>query len=501
MDARYLILSDLHLCDVEDHPDGWKAYKSARHLFDRDLAALLARFAGGAAPGERLVLVLNGDIFDFDLVTAVPDDPPWPVSRAERLRGLEPSEAKSAWKLRRILDHHPELVAALGRFIGAGHEVVYVLGNHDRELHFVEVRGVLVAAVTRAGGGRDAARRLRFEPWFFYVPGELYVEHGNQYDHYSSFRPLLAPVVTVRGEEQIALPMGNVSNRFMLSRMGFFNPHANEDFILNLGRYLLHWVRHYACSRRSLAVTWLLTSLSVVVRLLATKARQALEPDSLRSHHRARAALARRQGLPPEKVAALERLHRPPVGNRLLRLLHELWIDRMLVTILVGAGAVALALSAAPVWLKVVAPITVFQAVFLVYGLLLRGDSWFVQEHEVPQVAREIAQLLDVKVVALGHTHVPQVVPLSRGVTFVNSGTWAPMMPGDAPERQPPGYRNYVDITVAEGEVTVRLDSWSPTPTTAPAPVAAPAPVPAPVRAPASAPLIQPASASLAPGS
>ena len=35
MGNRYLVLSDLHLCDVEEHADGWKAYKREKYLFDR----------------------------------------------------------------------------------------------------------------------------------------------------------------------------------------------------------------------------------------------------------------------------------------------------------------------------------------------------------------------------------------------------------------------------------------------------------------------------------
>jgi len=34
MAHHYLVVSDRHLCDVEEHADGWKGYESARHLFD-----------------------------------------------------------------------------------------------------------------------------------------------------------------------------------------------------------------------------------------------------------------------------------------------------------------------------------------------------------------------------------------------------------------------------------------------------------------------------------
>jgi len=49
--------------------------------------------------------VLNGDIFDFDLVTSVPKDPPWPVSFSSGASACSPPPPKSAWKLSRMLEH------------------------------------------------------------------------------------------------------------------------------------------------------------------------------------------------------------------------------------------------------------------------------------------------------------------------------------------------------------------------------------------------------------
>jgi UDP-2,3-diacylglucosamine pyrophosphatase LpxH len=461
MPNRYLLFSDLHLCDVEDHDDGWKAYKSSRHLFDHEIDALVSRFEAESPPDDHLVLVLNGDIFDFDLVTTTPAEPPWPVSPPERWHGLDPTEARSVWKLERMLEHHHRFVAVLARFLAAGHDVVYVLGNHDRELHLRGVRRALLDAVARSGAPDDA-ERLRIEEWFYYVPGEVYVEHGNQYDHYSSYPDLLAPTVRMRGEEQIVVPMGNMSNRFMLSRMGFFTPHNSENFTLGLIGYVVHWARHYAFARgRSLVFSWLFGSLAIVARQLETMGLRLVQGNAGR-HRAARDALAARQGLAPELVAELERLRRPPVAAKLMHLLHELWLDRVAVAVLLVLGTVALALTHVPLWLKIMGPLTGLQAMVLVYGLVLRGDAIFIMEREVPRHAAAIARRLPVKVVSFGHTHLPQVLPLARGVTYVNSGTWAPMAPVSDPARLRPGFRNYVVVEFTAGEATVHLDSWMP---------------------------------------
>jgi len=121
---------------------------------------------------------------------------------------------------------------------------------------------------------------IRFEPWFFHVPGEIYAEHGQQYDMYSSFRYILAPRVAWGGAEQIALPMGNLSNRYLMARMGFFNPHVSE-FILNLFLYVAHWVRHYALSKRSILVPWFTGSLRVVGRVVGRDAVDRAVGDAL----------------------------------------------------------------------------------------------------------------------------------------------------------------------------------------------------------------------------
>ncbi|MBM4370702.1 MAG: metallophosphoesterase, partial [Deltaproteobacteria bacterium] len=239
MSDRYLILSDLHLADVEDHPDGWKFFKGRRYLFDAELRTLLEGFRA-RCPGSA-TLLLNGDVFDFDLVTAVPPDPPWPVTRRERRCGLRPTEDKSAWKLGRILEHHPLFVDALATFLAAGNRVVHVLGNHDRELVFPGVQAVLRDALhktARAAGGDFDEGALSFEPWFHHVPGRLYAEHGHQYDFYNSCRYLLDPVVDRGGIPELGLPMGNLSNRLLMARMGYFNPHTG-DYIMGGFRYLL----------------------------------------------------------------------------------------------------------------------------------------------------------------------------------------------------------------------------------------------------------------------
>jgi predicted phosphodiesterase len=459
MTRAYFVVSDLHLCDIEEHSDGWKAYKSARFVFDGQLDEAVAEFLAAHRDAEECVVVLNGDILDFDLVTAAPADPaPWPVSRAERRRGMDATDAKSEWKLRRILADHPAFVATLARVLAAGHRIVYVMGNHDRELHFDAVQRAFAQVVRDRADDLEIdydAALLTFEAWFYYVPGEIYVEHGQQYDYYTSFRYLLAPTIPGRASPTLALPMGNLSNRELMSEMGFFNPHAS-DYILNVYRYILHWFRHYAFSRRSIATRWLVGSFVVMLQLLRTKgALQRNPPD----HATAIDAYARRVGQPAATLQQLDALKRLPITTRWYRVVREFWIDRTIVAGLMTGGTVALALSPIPLWIKLMVPLSSFPLLFLIYEWFAHGETVFSAEHDAERHARAIAELMPAPVVTFGHSHTPVAVPLGAGVTYVNTGTLAPVWGRGEDQVLVPGLRNVLVVRVEDGRAEVSLTS------------------------------------------
>ncbi len=447
---RYLVVSDLHLCDAEDHADRWMAHKHSRWHFDGEFGAMLRDEMGRAeGDGLDLTVVFNGDIVDFDLVTAVPEDPPWPVRRGERRRGLEPTAPRSAWKLRRILQHHPEFVEQVAEVLQRGHRLVYVLGNHDRELHFGEVRQVLLDAVDRAARARGwavAAGSIRFEPWFFHVPGEIYVEHGQQYDSYSAFRHLLDPVVEVGGEPFLALPMGNVTNRFLLSRMGHFNPFA-ADFILSAWGYAAHWFRHYALSRRGILIPWAWGSLQVMVAMLGLKRRMRRPPADYEGRLQ---VVAERNGVTADTAARLLRLQHPPVTERFSWIIRELWLDRLALAVGTAIGMALLAVLGAPWWASLAIPL--LTAVFTQRVLKRRMGGTISNRayKQNPERARKIAALVGAPLVTFGHTHEPTRVDLPGGATFVDTGAWAPIPDPTDPTRLAPGFRNVLRATFGE---------------------------------------------------
>lgn len=457
MARAYFVVSDLHLCDIEEHPDGWKAYKSARFSFDRELDAQVEAFLADGGPDDERIVVLNGDIIDFDLVTATPEDAPFRVSAVERRRGMAATEPKSRWKLERILQDHPVFVGTLVRILAAGGRIVYVMGNHDMEFHFDGVKQALLDAVearARADALEVDIARLRFEPWFFHVEGEIYVEHGQQYDYYTSFRYVLSPTVG-RKRPRLALPMGNLSNRELMSEMGFFNPHAS-DYILNVYRYVTHWLRHYAFSSRNMLTRWLFGSFTVLGMLLRQKSILHRHPPD---HETRLRELAERIDLPLAQVRALHALQAQPIINRWYRVVREFWIDRLVVAVVMTGSTIALALLPVPLWVKLMVPLSTFPLLFLIYEWFAHGDTIFSAEERSGHYAREIASIVSTQVVTFGHSHKPMTIPVAPGVTYVNTGTWAPVWVGDDEHALVPGLRNILTVRCDGGEAEVSLRS------------------------------------------
>ena len=148
------------------------------------------------AEGERVVFRVAGE--------ERPALTPGERSRQERARqrdesferryGFLPTSEKSARKMASIYQGHPRFFRALAWFVGRGHRVVFLRGNHDLELFWPQVQEWVREYVAReypAAFDHDVGHplpsgfeeRIVFRPgWFYYRRGVFYAEHGSQYE-------------------------------------------------------------------------------------------------------------------------------------------------------------------------------------------------------------------------------------------------------------------------------------------------------------------------------
>jgi len=239
-----------------------------------------------------------------------------------------------------------------------------------------------------------------------------------------------------------------------MSRMGYFNPHAG-DYILNVFLYFSHWLRFYAFSRHGLVLAWLMGSLMTLGHLLTTKKRLRRPPSGYEERV---VALATRAGLSPEEMRGLLGLQRAPITDRVFRIFREFWIDRLVLSFLMTGGTIALALVPIPLWIKLMVPLACFPLVYSLYETLAQGETVFSAERKVAGFAREIGGLLRVPLVTFGHTHDPRSFTVGPGISFVDTGTWAPITAPYPKTDLVSGYRNWLEVDFLQGSPRLTFD-------------------------------------------
>ncbi len=437
MSARdILVVSDLHLGGaLRPGPDGALSFAARRLVvrLDRELARFIDHHC---TDGRRYTLLFNGDTIDFlhmDLrpsgeVAPPPDDD-------EALYGLAFVADRAVWKMQVIAAWHRRTFAALARFVAAGHRVVLVVGNHDVDLWFARVRTAFVEAVAAHADDPAAARdRIRFEPWFHYEPGRIYLEHGHRFDPYATFPDPLAPLATDR-VSSLAPNFGHYGLRYFCNRVPTFPLHDLDTWTLG---DLWRWMRSHTLGQLARATAHNLNFLWQYARAtgrdrLSRRGREA----STRARRRARLRkFAARYGLPLGRILALDELRRPHIGQSLARLAHGLMLDRLALIALVVVGAITAVLqddSTTGAWLAA----GVFGGSALMWWRLDRTRPTADIHATLPRIARRVARLCQVPVVTFGHTHRPVLRRLGR-TWWLNPGAWEHLPrqkthPADAP--------------------------------------------------------------------
>jgi UDP-2,3-diacylglucosamine pyrophosphatase LpxH len=419
--ARHtLVLSDLHLADAEPENGPrphWKAFKQRRFFVDGDVGRLVDHaLATIDGPAE---LVLNGDVFDFDCILGAPDDHKAGLHWLEQLRGLGSEEWASAWKMDVIVRDHPEFFAALRRWLDGGHELVFVFGNHDLELHWPPVQECVRKAIS------GDTTPVRFCEWFYLSDGDAFVTHGHQYDPYCATDPV-HPLIEVRGKWRVRIPFGDLANRFMLNGMGYFNPHATHNYIMSGKEYVRFFFKYMLRTQPLLLWTWFWSACATLLVGLDTHLRPAMR-DPLTVEERVQ-GIAERANATPAQVRRLAALDVPTAFTRPWMVARELWLDRGVLFLAMVWGAWQVVSAVNWVWrinpLWVLLPFALLFPLFLAYSFRVKPET-FSKPLLTPERAAVVQAVTGVRFVVMGHTH----EPLQRGigeVQFLNGGFWSP---------------------------------------------------------------------------
>ena len=367
-------------------------------------------------------LVLNGDSIDFLHIDLRPrEGATSPQTEDERLYGLSFEETRSRWKLSVICRVHRRSLRALARFVDAGNEVVFVIGNHDVDLWFDGVREDLLSQLQQHSERPERLEALvRFEPWFFYEEGRAYIEHGHRFDPYNTFPDPLMPLALDR-EQHLAPNFTHYGMRFFCNRVRSFPVHEMD---INPVSKIMSWIREHSWREIFLAVAQAFVFMwFYLVDTIRHRDRKSRSEASFRDHRRRRLReFAARYGMPIARILALDALKRTYVGATVGRLLKGMLIDRILLVVL-GAVGSCLCFWLYDGWYALLATLGTVVAGLLTSGLFDQTRP-IVDVHPIlGRVAHKISYLTGVPVVVFGHTHNPTLVEAKR-LSWLNPGSW-----------------------------------------------------------------------------
>jgi UDP-2,3-diacylglucosamine pyrophosphatase LpxH len=426
-----IVVSDLHLGRGRNPQSGrWHTLEA--FFFDDDFARFCQHLCADArARDVPFTLVLAGDV--LDLLRIEPEVAIAPASAAARRYGPPLTPARAAALAGHIVRGHPTFFAALGDVLDSGHEIVFLPGNHDNELQWRPVQEVVRAAVlarARAGG----AARLRFAPWFHHEPGRIWIEHGSQYDRDGAYAWPLRGELGERpdfAEGERDLPLGNFFQRYLFNAFGaltFVVPSSGANF---------SYMKWLTLHRPRLLARMIASHAPFLRQVLRRIAHLPSDAGELRRVHTAELErLAETTGL-GERLRAIDELK---VKRREVARAVALATRQALRLLAGGATAILLAITLFFVsfqliqglevgfGLKTLLFLLINVVVVAVAGTLAVG--WMLRasptppDPTLPARAERIAELLDVPLVAFGHTHDEAIVRLRGGGWYFNTGTW-----------------------------------------------------------------------------
>ena len=412
-----LVVSDLHFGE-ELLPGASLERRRAVEIAATAFREFLRYHAVRRRDGRPWRLVIAGDLFDF-MSVVVPGLPGRPPRTADERRfGLHRGALPGVERMRQIAAGHTPVLAELGRFAAAGHRVDIVVGNHDVELIAPEVEAELMRQLRAAGATDRALARIAVVPWFVYVPGVCWIEHGHVYDEGCSFEFNLAPMDPKDG--WLVYNTDYAAIRYLGSAAPDLDPHGTEAW--SFWGYL-----QYAMGQglRPLGRLWLGYGRFVKALFTARALHRSFKRrDRRRREHRARlAAAADAGGLPLDTAAAIDRLSRAPMTVSARRVGRMLMLDRFGLGLGAAITVIVLLVLLPLGWAALGGLLAIAAAIGITHWL---GQHMVLSQLPMRAVPQRLRRLLDVPAVVFGHTHDPRVQRLRGGGVYVNAGTWLP---------------------------------------------------------------------------
>jgi UDP-2,3-diacylglucosamine pyrophosphatase LpxH len=419
------VISDLHLNDAEPvHPDKplWKIFKRREFFFDHSLVRFMDHLIE-RGNGKPVELVLNGDIFDFDSVMALPRNGEFKVTKLEKKIGLDSVEHKSLFKMKKIIEDHAVFFDGLKKFIQLGNKVVFVIGNHDIELYWPSVQKEIRDRITTESKKDD--KKLIFCEWFYVSQNDTLIEHGHQYDPYCMCLDPINPIIKKNKKYKIRIPFGDLANRQILNTFALKNAHDDTSYVRSPWEFVKFFFQYELKVQPLLVFNWLFGAARTLYMSLSDGFTPALK-DPLTHEARVK-EIARRSNTKTEVISSLSELHAHPAVHNPVTIIRELFLDRVLVLLALIWGSWQFYTTfywfanISFWWFAILALISIPVLAYYAQGIKSEINTNSTQGEKLVPIAAKIA---GVNRVVHGHTH-KLIQENIDGIEFFNPGTWS----------------------------------------------------------------------------
>jgi len=420
-----IVLSDLHL--TEEHPKEsnnslWKKFKTKEFFFDQSFSDMLD-YQMKTVDG-KIELVLNGDIFDFDSVTAIPQKPTFKITNFEKVNTMFSQLEKSIFKTEVIIKDHPIWFKSLTRFVEAGNRVVFIIGNHDLELHYEEVQRIIRKAILDSSKGSEG---IRFCEWFYISHKDTHIEHGHQYDPFCVCQTPVNPFIKVHQDIRIRIPFGNMAARYLVNKMGFINPHAEANYSMTLAEYTRFFFKFLIKRQPFIIWTWFSGAVVIAYRSVLYRLREpVINPLAYEEKVE---SIAKKSNASPKTVRELLTLASPSAVSSPWSIMQVLWIDRAVLFLIGLLIALQLFLVIDQLidiqiyWVLI--PLALLAPFFIFYSSTVENRVTGSKTLSGDRM-RWVGLVTGANRVVFGHTHEVkhEIVGL---IEYLNPGSWSPI--------------------------------------------------------------------------
>jgi hypothetical protein len=253
------------------------------------------------------------------------------------------------------------------------------------------------------------------------------------------------PFVLQYNKLEIRLPFGNIASRYMINGMGFFNPHADTNYIMSVTEYLNFFIKYMARAQPLLIWTWFWGAFLTLTRSVSDTLLPAIR-DPLRTEDRIE-DIARKSNGTTRMVRELRELFAHPATQRPVIVARELWLDRAFL-ILIGLLAlfqiflmIKQVYELSFFWMFI--PVLLLVPFFLFYSRTIKSN---VTQFKEPQddILAMTGAITKTNRVVYGHTHIIRHEVIGA-IEHLNPGSWSPAFL-DVECTKPIGHKAFVWI-------------------------------------------------------